>query len=122
MTDLLCERCARPGNVRLSSIPPNRSGVVEPAAEHRYCRDCARAVGVPIPERGTPTPNDDAAIDWAGLQEFYAMLARIPLTDSAQRAEVASQAAETLRMLDRLPEKAPPELRALLERISGRTV
>ena len=118
MTSLPCERCGKPGTVQLSSVPPNRAGVVQPAAEHRYCRDCARAAGVPIPGRRTHASVDDAPQDWASLREFCEMAARIPLTDPVQRATLASDMAEMLRMVDQLPEPPPPDLRALLEHLA----
>jgi hypothetical protein len=116
----LCERCGKPGTVHLSSVPANRAGVVQTATEHLYCSDCARAAGVPIPDRRTHASDEHAPPDWAGLQEFYEMMARIPLTNPVQRGADASDAAELLRMMDHFPEHAPPELRALLERVARR--
>ena len=114
----LCERCAKPGTVHLSSVPANRAGVVQTATEHLYCSDCARAAGVPIPDRRTHASDEHAPPDWAGLQEFYEMMARIPLTEPVQRATVAAHAAEALHLIDQFPAQAPSELRALLERVA----
>jgi hypothetical protein len=104
--------------VQLSSVPANRAGVVQTATEHHYCRDCARAAGVPIPDRRAHASDENTSLDWAGFQRAYEMMARVPLTDPVQRAAAASHASDLLHMIDQFPEQAPPELRALLERIA----
>ena len=122
----LCERCGNLATVVVSTIPPNRDGVVQPGRTHHYCSDCARAAGVRIrkrrPQSDGPPSADESPLgdppDWNSLQQFYELMARIPLADADQRAEVASDAEDMLSFLDRMSYEAPPALRAVLERLA----
>ena len=69
-------------------------------------------------KRAESASDEHAPPDWMALQQYYELLARIPLTDAVQRAGVAADAAEMLRVLEFFSDEAPPELRALLERMA----
>jgi hypothetical protein len=62
--------------------------------------------------------DDQTPPDWVALQRYYETMARIPLADPAQKAEVAADARRTLRVLEHFPDQPPPEMRALLERMA----
>ena len=123
MDPQVCERCGQPGTVTVSRVAANRDGVIQPSREHRYCRDCAGAAGVPKRARDPAAPPTDDGLppDWEVMQRFYEMVERVSLANPAQRAKVAAEAADDLRFMDRMPDKPPATLRALLERLARGT-
>src|SRR5688572_3952064 len=123
MDPQVCERCGQPATVSAGSVSANRDGVIQASREHRYCRDCARAAGVPKRARDPAAPPTDDGLppDWEGMQRFYEMVERVSLANPAERAKVAAEAADALRFVDRMPDKPPATLRALLERLAGGT-
>jgi hypothetical protein len=123
MDSQVCERCGQPATVSAGSISANRDGVIQASREHCYCRECARAAGVPKRARDPAAPPTDDGLppDWEVMQRFYEMVERVSLANPAQRAKVAAEAADDLRFMDRMPDKPPATLRALLERLARGT-
>lgn len=119
MADQVCERCGGTATVTVAAVRSNRGGERQPATEHRYCRACARMVGVPVPERteGPAVITEPEPPTWSDIEHHLAQYEHILREQPALRDHVSSMARQLLRLSKLLPGPMPSAVAGAFTRI-----
>ena len=122
MHDSVCERCGNAATVTVASVGPTRDGVrAQPRPQHRYCVDCARAAGVPIPHRkgnGVALPELELA-SWSEVEQHLAQYEQILQEEPGVREQVLVLVDLMRRYSKQLPGAMPPAVAEAFERLSA---
>lgn len=122
MHDSLCERCGNAATVTVASVGPSREGRRAPRApQHRYCRDCARAVGVRIPQR----PRDVNAVtepellSWPEVEQQLALYEQLLQEEPNVREQVSMMVGLMRRYSNQIPGAMPVAVAQAFERLGA---
>ena len=122
MHDSVCERCGNAATVTVASVGPTRDGKrAQPNAQHRYCVDCARAAGVPIPRRNRDVSavTEPELASWSEVEQYLAQYEQLLQEEPAVRDQVLLLASH-LRMYSRqLPGAMPPGVEQAFARLDA---
>src|SRR5215216_2795406 len=115
----ICEWCGAPASGIAAAVPPNRGGLRPRPSEHRYCRACATAEGVPIPSRGeTPLlTTEPEPPRWSDVERYLASYEGILRDDPSVRDQVRSFARQLRSLTAQLPDPMPAPVQAAFERL-----
>ena len=111
MHERLCEQCGKPGTVTVGSVGPNRDGNrSQPRVAHRYCVDCARAAGVPIPQRNRDASEvtEPVLASWLEVEQYLAQYEQILHEQPDMREQVLSFARSLRTYAGQIPGAMPP--------------
>jgi len=120
MADQVCERCGGTATVTVAAVRSNRRGGERPpATEPRYCRACARMVGVPVPDRseGPAVITEPEPPTWSDIGHHLAQYEHILREESGLRDHVVSMARQLLRLSKLLPGPMPSAVAGAFARI-----
>lgn len=114
-----CERCGDPASVTVAAVRPNRGGVRPTPSEHRYCRACARAMGVPIPQRSErpAAVTEPEPPTWSDIEFHLAQYETILLEEPSFHEHVLSLANQLMFSSKRLPGPMPKAVADAFARI-----
>lgn len=120
MSTFSCERCGGNASVTLSKVPPNSRRSTSPPTTHHYCRECAKLVGVPLPERGG-IPSEPTLPTWAEVEFYLAQCEGTLRTDPALADLAFDLAARMIEFCEHLPGPMPANVREAFARIGVST-
>jgi len=123
MSSFSCERCGGSASVTVSRVPPNRRRSQSPPTTHHYCRECAKALGVPLRERGGTAPDisEPGLPTWADVELYLAQCESALRTDPAVADHVFDLAARMMEFCEQLPGPMPATVREAFARIGVST-
>lgn len=119
MADQVCERCGGRATVSVAAVRSNRGGERPPASEHRYCRACARLVGVPIPERSERPVviTEPEPPTWSDIEHHLTQYEAILREEPSLRDHLLSMARQLRRLSTLLPGPMPSAVAGAFKRI-----
>lgn len=122
MHDSMCERCGHAATVTVVSVGASREGKrAQPNAPHRYCADCARAEGVPIPQRtrDRSAVTEPELASWSEVELHLAQYEQVLHEQPALREHVLTLAGHMRRYSRRIPGTMPPAVAQAFARLGA---
>jgi hypothetical protein len=123
MHDDLCEGCGSAATVTIGVVRSNRAGEhAQPAVAHRYCRDCARAAGVPLPPRKPDARRvtEPELPSWQDVEQHLAQYEQILQEQPTMREQVLLLARHLWDFADKMPGEMPSAVVRAFARIGAR--
>ena len=110
MHESLCERCGSAATVTVGWVRSHRAGeAVRAGTAHRYCRDCAREAGVPIPQRTHDASGlaEPELTSWSEVEQYLAQYEQIIQEQPDIREQVMELARRLWHYADQIPGTMP---------------